>query len=62
MIYLWLVSTFLATLYLLPAIIGVNRNHKHKLLIVILNTLLGWTGVGWLICLIWSLTTDKKEK
>ncbi len=42
------------TLYFLPTIIG--WNHKQFAAIFLLNLLLGWTGLGWIIALIWSVT------
>lgn len=41
--------------YFIPAIIAYARRHKHREPIGILNLIFGWTGVGWIVCLIWSL-------
>ena len=41
-------------LYFLPAIVG--RNHKQAAAITLLNLLLGWTLIGWVIALIWAVT------
>ena len=40
--------------YLLPTIVAVANNHKQTAAIFITNLLLGWTGLGWVIALIWS--------
>jgi hypothetical protein len=42
-------------LYFLPTLIAALRNHKNKLAVFLLNLLLGWTGLGWIGALIWSV-------
>jgi len=42
-------------LYFLPALIAFLRKHKNKLAIFLLNFLLGWTVLGWVVSLIWSV-------
>ena len=44
------------SLYFLPSIIG--RNKRNIGAIVILNLLLGWTVIGWLVALVWAVTVD----
>lgn len=43
-------------LYFLPSIIG--RDKRNFAAIFILNLLLGWTVIGWIVALIWALTVD----
>jgi hypothetical protein len=45
---------FLAVLYFLPTIIASNRGHSVAG-ILLLNLLIGWTGIGWIILLLWAL-------
>jgi len=42
-------------LYFLPTLVAVLRNHKNKFAVFLLNLLLGWTGLGWIGALIWSV-------
>jgi hypothetical protein len=42
-------------IYFLPTLIAFLRSHKNKLAIFFLNILLGWTGIGWTIALVWSV-------
>jgi drug/metabolite transporter (DMT)-like permease len=44
--------------YFLPTYIAIKRNHKNTLAILALNLLMGWTFVGWVIALVWSLKND----
>jgi len=41
-------------IYFLPTIIGVERRHQSAGGITVLNLLLGWTGLGWIIALVWA--------
>ncbi|RJP30025.1 MAG: superinfection immunity protein [Candidatus Omnitrophota bacterium] len=43
------------SLYFLPTLIAFLRQHKNKLAIFLLNLLLGWTVLGWVISLVWSV-------
>lgn len=42
-------------LYFLPSIIGWQKHNAGA--IVAVNVLLGWTIVGWIVALIWALST-----
>lgn len=41
--------------YLVPTFIAVQREHRNQVAIVALNILGGWTLLGWLVALCWSL-------
>ena len=41
--------------YFLPTFIALIRRYNDSLGIMTLNFLLGWTFVGWVVALIWSL-------
>ena len=42
--------------YFVPVIVAGVRGHRQVVAIAALNLLLGWTGLGWVIGLAWSLT------
>jgi len=46
------------TFYFLPAIIADKRAHRNHKAISALNLLLGWSVLGWIISLVWSLTDN----
>jgi hypothetical protein len=45
-------------LYFLPTIIAFARNKRDVISILVLNLLLGWTLIGWVISLVWALKQD----
>ena len=47
--------------YFFPVIIAAKRGHKNATPIFLVNLLFGWTGLGWLWCLIWSTTGNVKD-
>ena len=47
--------------YFLPATIGLIRDHDQKWAILTLNLLLGWTGIGWIVALIWAVTKGRTD-
>jgi len=51
-----LTMVFLFILYFLPAIIG--RNKQNATGILLLNLFLGWTGIGWMIALLWACAAE----
>ena len=45
-------------LYFLPTIIAVLKKKRNALAIFLLNFFLGWTFIGWVVALVWSVTKD----
>jgi hypothetical protein len=48
-------------IYFLPAFVA-GRNHKRSDSIFLLNLLLGWTFIGWVVALIWAFARDDEKK
>jgi len=55
---LFLLSLFL---YFIPSIIAFIFKKKNLLAILLLNIFLGWTLIGWVAALIWSVIKDTKK-
>ncbi len=47
----------LIPLYLLPTMLACKRKHHNKTAIILLNILLGWSFLGWVLSLVWSVTS-----
>lgn len=50
------VILILLGIYFLPAIIAAGRSHHNATAIFLLNLLLGWTAIGWILSLVWAAT------
>ena len=48
-------------LYIVPSIIAFKRGHQNAVAILALNLLLGWTFLGWVAALVWSLTETRRS-
>ena len=53
----WLVSLFL---YFLPAYLA--RHKSNFTAIFLVNLLAGWTFVGWIIALVWALSSEPQAR
>ncbi len=43
-------------IYFIPALMAFQRKHKNRTAILMLNLFLGWSFIGWVVALVWSLT------
>lgn len=48
--------------YFLPTFISAKREHPNGTGIFLLNLFLGWTFIGWLAALIWSVSAFSKSE
>lgn len=55
-------ACILFVVYLLPAAVASARRHVNRHAILALNALLGWTLIGWVIALVWALTSSTEAK
>jgi len=49
---------FILLLYCLPIGVAALRKHNALLDIMVTNLWLGWTGIGWIVALIWACDTN----
>jgi len=47
-------------IHFLPTIIAALRHSRHVAGIFLVNLFLGWTVVGWVVALIWAVTSEPK--
>jgi hypothetical protein len=45
-------------MYFLPSIIALARSKRDLLSIFLLNLFLGWSVIGWVVALVWSVKGD----
>ncbi len=48
--------------YFIPSLIALLRGKKNLLAIIALNFFLGWSLIGWVVALVWSLSSDYKPQ
>ena len=49
-------------IYFVPVVIAGARGHRSYGSIAVVTTLFGWTIVGWVVALAWSLSGNVKTK
>ena len=51
-----IVLVILGALYFAPALIANNTKHHNAGAIFVLNLLLGWTLIGWVVAIVWAIS------
>jgi hypothetical protein len=51
----------LVGVYILPILIAARRKHPQIAPITLITLLLGWTVIGWIVALIWSVASFRRE-
>jgi hypothetical protein len=49
-------------LYFLPTIIGASRHKANLIGIFLVNFFLGWSVIGWVIALVWAVSTERVDQ
>lgn len=57
----WFISALLILAYLLPTFLAFDQGHRRRVLISVLNVLLGWTIIGWIGLLLWLMTQSHRD-
>ena len=56
-IVLLIAAFFLFGLYFIPTVIALARKRHNSLAIFVLNFFLGWSLIGWVIALVWAVSS-----
>jgi hypothetical protein len=43
-------------MYFVPSFVALFRGHRNAMPIFVVNLLTGWTFLGWVVALVWSMT------
>ena len=46
----------------LPSIIAFRRAHPSRIAILLVNIFLGWTGIAWIVALVWAISHQKDKE
>lgn len=58
---LCLIGALCLCVYFLPTIVAAHRRHASTIGIFILNLLLGWSLVGWVVSLVWAASGQRGD-
>jgi len=47
--------------YFLPTAVAIGKRRTNTMAIFVLNLFLGWTLVGWVIALVWSVSKESRS-
>jgi hypothetical protein len=47
--------------YFLPSLIAMFRNHHQSAAITVVNLFFGWTFLGWVVALAWSVSAVRER-
>jgi len=57
----WLAGIIIgAVMYFVPAMLAGMNGHRNLSAITMLNLLLGWTVIGWIVALVWACTKERR--
>lgn len=56
---LFIIITFM---YFIPTVVAAKRGKANTTAIFVLNLLLGWTFIGWVVALIWAASTQQVDR
>jgi len=56
-----MVAIVVMLVYFAPSIVADRRGRRNVLLLALMNALLGWTIVGWLVTLYWAFHRDSPK-
>ena len=49
----------LALFYFVPSLVALVRKKNNTASIIVLNIFLGWTFIGWVVALVWAVSSNK---
>ena len=47
--------------YFIPTFVALERDHHQLWPILVLNLFLGWTALGWIAALVWSVIAVRRD-
>lgn len=58
--FVFLMAAFI--IYFTPTFIAAKRKHRNGNSIFLVNLLLGWTALGWIAALVWSVSANTEQR
>ena len=60
-VLLWPLAVIPTAIYFAPTIIAVLKRKRNWLAIFLVNLFFGWTIIGWILALIWSVLHEERR-
>jgi hypothetical protein len=57
-----IIGTLIFTLHFLPSFFAFARQHPFRVPILLLNILLGWTVIGWVLLFLWAISEPPPKR
>jgi hypothetical protein len=58
--FIWLLRAIAGLFYIAPTILALKRGVRSGGYLFLLNLVLGWTVIGWVVALVWACTPVKR--
>ena len=52
----------LVIVYFIPFMVAAARDHDSFVAILLVNTAIGWTGIGWIAVLLWACLSPPQRR
>jgi hypothetical protein len=59
---IFIILCLIAAFYLFPSLVAWSRGHHNGASVFVVNLLLGWTLLGWVIAMAWSVSAVRSDK
>ncbi len=60
-VVVWLLGAIFGLfIYFIPSIVAAARHHENFLWVLVLNIVLGWSGIAWIILIVWAILGERR--
>lgn len=60
-VMIFVIALAVVAFYFLPALVASHRKHPNTNAITVLNLLLGWSLIGWVVALVWACSAFRTD-
>lgn len=57
----FITAVVMIVIYFVPLMVAVRRDMQKVAGVAVLNILLGWTLIGWVIALVWAVSGERRR-
>lgn len=56
-----MVILFCIAIYWYPTMAAFGNRHNDRFSILLVNLFFGWTGIGWIVAVIWAVSGNRED-